>query len=394
LAGAQVDLNKPILLTAPDAAGSSLPQAREVVQLAAQHGYNGISLGIGMARMTNPDNADLSGVRTVTRDAMQAGLKYVCWRLDVAVPNNQLWADEFNGGSIWPVGARPPQGAWEKIAAIWQSARDISAEEVTAAGKDPSKALIFVLGNEPGIGGVGGPSLGPWSYSGFYYNLFQATSDPTWFQMAFPADLTGAPEGYIEPGFWTMLRALTANVRFNAKTYCVSFEGAESSLAGQVSSVTGPDAAWLYANTDGYALNIFSTNARKLFDSVTGTVTRATLTPAQGALAFKARLDKLLAVVKSNPILANEKVVLTEFNASAGRIPDFADAFLYREEMLKQVMSHPGLDGSMIYSAYATDPTTASLQLFNRTLVNGSLTITPVGSYAVGPNNLGRLPSR
>lgn len=392
LSSAQVDTTRPILLTGPEAFGSSLQQAQEVVQLAAKNGYNGVSLGIGIERMSDPNAIDLSGVRTVTRAAMQAGLKYICWRLDVDVPNNQPWADACNGGAIWPIATRPPQGAWARIAGIWQQARDVSAAEMAADGVDPSTGLIFVMVDEPGIGGVGGPSLGPWSVSGFYYNLFLATGDPTWFTVAFPAELAGAPEGNIEPGFWTMLRGIRSLVNFGAKNYCVSFEGAEASLPNQVASVTGADAEWVYSNSDGFALNIFGLNARKTFDSISFTFTRANLTPVQEAAGWKSRLDKLLAMIRVNPILANEHVVLTEFNVSTGRLPDLADYFPYREEILKQAMSYPNLDAAMIFSAYSTDPSTASMQLFNRVVTNGVVTITPLGSQPVGPANLGLVP--
>lgn len=383
---------RPILLSGPDAQGSSLAASLDAVKLAKDSGYNGISLGIGIQRFSNPESIDLSGVRTVTRAAMDAGLQYVCWRLDVDVPNNQAWADYANGGAIWPVATRPPQGAWVRIAQIWQSARDLSAQEITAAGKSPSKVLIFVLANEPGIGGVGGPSLGPWSYSSFYYNLYRSTGDTQWFLAAFPAELLGAPEGYIEPGFWTMLRGIRGRVNFGAKAYCVSFEGADSSLPAQLASVTGTDAEWLYTHNAGFALNVFGTNARKLFDSVTGTVTRAPLTPVQESAAFSARLDKVLGQMRQTPLLANEGVLLTEFNISTGRIPDFSDPFLYREELLKGVMAYPGLDGAMIFSAFADDPTANSMQLFNRIFANGVYTIEPVGSNPVGPANLGLVP--
>ena len=43
-------------------------------------------------------------------------------------------------------------------------------------------------------------------------------------------------------------------------------------------------------------------------------------------------------------------------------------------------------------SAYASDPTTASMQLFNRVVTNGTVSITPVGSSPVGPANLGLVP--
>lgn len=389
---AQVNTTRPILLTGPVAFGASLPQAQEVVQLAAQHGYNGVSLGIGIERMADPNNIDLSGVQAITHAAMQAGLKYICWRLDVDVPNNQLWADACNGGTIWPIATRPPSGAWSRIAAIWQQARDTSAAEMTANGVNPSRGLIFVLVDEPGIGGVGGPSLGPWSTSGFYYNLFLATGDPTWFTVAFPAELAGAPQGYIEPGFWTMLRGVRSLVKFGCKTYCLSFEGSEASLPNQVASVTGPDAQWVYANTYGFAINVFGPNSRRTFDSISFTFTRANLTPVQEAAAWKTRLDKLLAMVRVNPILANKRVVLTEFNVSTGRLPDLADYFPYREEILKQAMSYPNMDASMIFAAYSTDPATASMQLFNRVVTNGVVSITPVGSNAVGPAYLNLVP--
>lgn len=389
---AQIDPNRPILLTGPDARGSSLVQAREVVQLAAAHGYNGVSVGVGMSRISNPTTIDYSGVKAITKDAMAAGLKYVCFRLDIDIPNNQAWADEFNGGDVWPIATRPPEATWPKIAQIWQGVRDTAAAEVTAVGKDPSTALIFVLGNEPGIGGVGAPSLGPWSYSGFFYSLYQQTGDPTWFLVAFPQELLGQPEGYIDPGYWTMLRGVRSRVNFGAKNYCVSFEGFEGSLPGQINSVTGPDAQWLYVNTSGFGINIFGTNARPTNDSITGVFTRASLTPVQEATAFLARLDKLVAIIRANPILANSPMILTEFNISVGRIPILADPFQYRESLLKATMAYPGAEGAAMFSAYADDPTSASFQLFNRTIVNGSVVTQPVGSGPVGPAYIGSVP--
>jgi len=391
-AASYAQITRPILLTGPDAQGSSLQQAQEVVQLAAQHGYNGISMGIGMDRMTNPSIIDVSGVQAVTHAAMVSGLKYICWRLDMNIPNNQAWGDAFNGGEIWPIGARPPASTWPRIAAIWQAVKDASAQQIIADGGDPNKVLIFVLGNEPGIGGVGSASLDAWSFSGFYYSLFQSTGDPQWFLIAFPEEFLGQPEGYIEPGYWTMLRAIRNAVKFGGKTYCVSFEGAEASLPGQIASVTGDDAAWVYANTYGFAINIFGTNARKQTDSITGTTSRAPLTPVQEAAAYATRVDKLLAICKANPILANERVLITEFNISSGRVPDFVDPFPYREEILKQGMNYPGIDGAMIFTAYASDLTTNGMQLFNRVVVNGAVTITPVGSNPVGPKYVNLVP--
>ena len=389
---AHAQLTKPVLLTGPAAQGTTLQLAKEVVQLAAQHGYNGVALGVGMDRMTNPSNIDLSGVKVITDLALQLGLKYVCWRLDTDIPNNQAWADAYNGGTVWPVQTRPPSTTWKKIAAIWQAVRDTSAQEITAAGGNPNSTLLFVIGNEPGIGGTGGPSLGPWTTSGFYYNLFLATGDPTWFLIAFPSELEGQAEGYIEPGYWTMMRNIRGLVKFSATTYAVSFEGAESSLPGQMASCTGADAQALYSNCFGYALNAFAPNTRKNFDSITGTVTRAAQTPVQSAAALTARLNGLLTTTRSNPLLANEHVILTEFNISTGRLPDFADPFPYREELLKQMANDPDFDGVMIYTAYNTEQTTNSVQLFNRTVTNGVVTITPIGSNAVGPAYFNMVP--
>jgi hypothetical protein len=366
--------------------------AKEVVQLAAQHGYNGVSLGIGMQRFSNPANIDLSGVKQVTDLAMQLGLTYVCWRLDVDVPNNQAWANAYNGGVIWPVHTRPASGAWNRISEIWQAARDISAQSVTAVGKNPATALMFVLGNEPGLGGTGGPSLGPWNYSGFFYNLYLSTGDPTWFLVAFPGELLGQPEGYIEPGYWVMMRNIRGHVTFGAKSYAVSFEGGESSLPAQVASVTGPDAQALFANCNGYAINVFGPNARRSFDSITGTVTKAAASPTQAAAALKTRLDGLLVMTRANPILANERVVLTEFNISTGRIENFADAFPYREKMLKEMSINPELDATMIFTAFTTEQSTQSVQLFNRAVIAGVVNIIPVGSNAVGPAYFNMVP--
>jgi hypothetical protein len=380
------------LLTGPEAQGNTLPQAQEVVQLAVQNGYNGVSMGAGIERMSDPNNVDLSGIQAVSHAAMQAGLKYICWRLDFDVPNSQAWADEFNGGAIWPISSRPPASTWSRIAQIWQAIRDTSAQEVTSAGGDPNKVLIFVLGNEPGLGGVGSPSLGPWSYSGFFYALFQSTGDPTWFLVAFPSDFLGQPEGYIDPGYWTALRGIRSRVKFGGKTYCVSFEGSETSLPGQVASVTGPDAQWVFSNTYGFAINVFGTNARRLFDSTSSSVTRAPLSPVQEAAAFTARVDKLVAICRTNPILANEHFVITEFNISTGRMPDNVDFFPYREEMLKQVLAYGPIDAAMMFTAYPTDPSNSDFQLFTRTVVNGVVTIAPVGSNPVGPKNVNLVP--
>lgn len=391
-ASAQVDFSRPTILNGTDAAGSSLVQAQEIVQLAAQHGYNGIAVGIGSGKITNPDSVDLSGVRTITRAAMQAGLQYVCFRLEASIPDNQAWADKYNGGQLWPVANRPPSGTWPAIASIWQQARDIAASEVVAAGKLPSQALIFILCNEPGIGGVGGPSLGNWGTMGFYYNLFQATGDPAWFLVAFPNELLGAPEGYIEPGFWTMLRGIQSLVSFGAKVYAVGFEAADSSLPGQMSSTSGPDAEWVYAHSDGFAFNVFGPNARPLKDSLTGANTRASLTLVQEAAAYKSRVDKVLTVFRANPLLATKGFMLSEFNVAAARLPVFADPFPYREELLKQVMSYSGMDGSLMFTAYSGDVTANSFNLFLRTVVNGTVTVTPIGSHAVGPAYLGMVP--
>lgn len=383
---------RPVLLNGPEAQGSSLAMAKEVVQLAAQHGYNGVSLGVGMQRFDNPANIDMSGVKAVSDLAMQVGLKYICWRLDVDVPSNQAWADAYNGGVIWPIQSRPAPGAWKRISAIWQAVRDTSAQSVSAAGLDPGTALLFVMGNEPGIGGTGGASLGPWSFSGFYYNLFLATGDVTWFLIAFPSDLLGQPEGYIEPGYWTMMRNIRGPVKFGAKTYAVSFEGGESSLPQQMASTTGPDAQTLYANCTGYGMNVFGPNARKVFDSITGTVTRASQTPLQSGMSLKNRLDGLLVTTRNNPLLTNEHVIITEFNISSARLPDFADAFPFREELLKQMINYPNLDAVMIFTAYTTEQATQSVQLFNRTVVGGVVNITPIGSNAVGPAYLNMVP--
>lgn len=385
VACAQIDPNRPILLNGPDARTSSLPMAQETVQLAAEHGYNGVSLGIGMQRLSSPSSADMTPIRTVTKQAMQLGLKYICWRLDVDIPNNQAWADEYNGGDIWPIATRPPEATWSRIAQIWQAARDASAAEAAAAGKDPSTVLIFVLGNEPGIGGVGGPSLGPWSYSSFFYNLYQSTKDPAWFLIAFPQELLGQPEGYIEPGYWTMMRSIRSLLNLNARTYAVSLEGTESSLPRQVNSIVGPDAEWLYANTSGIGFNVFGTNARPLFDSISESYTRAALTPDLEAINYQQRVDKLFAIVRANPILATKGIAITEFNITTGRVPERADVYPYRQALLKQTMGMPGVDMSMMFSAYADDPAAAGVNLFNRAVVNGQVVITPVGSHAVGP---------
>ena len=389
---ANAQLTKPVLLDGPEAQGPSLQLAKEVVQLAAQHGYNGVSLGIGIDRLTDPNNIDLSGVQQVSDLAMQVGLKYICWRLDVDVPNNQAWADAFNGGEIWPVATRPVDTAWPKIAQIWQATRDISAQSVTAAGLDPNTSLLFVIGNEPGIGGTGAPSLDKWTFSGFYYNLFLATGDPTWFLIAFPQEFLGDPEGYIDPGYWTMMRNIRGHVKFGGKVFGVSFEGSEASLPEQMATTVGDDAVGFYNNCYGYGINVFCPNARKSFDSVTLTVTRAPQTPVQAATSLANRLTGLLTTTKANPLITNKHVVLTEFNLSTGRIPDFTDSFPYREELLKQMSNYPNLDAVMIFTAYTTDVATNSVQLFNRAVVAGTVQITPVGSHAVGPAYFNMVP--
>jgi hypothetical protein len=383
---------RPILLTGPEAQGASLQQAEEVIQLAAKHGYNGVAFGGGVGRVNDPTFVDVSGIQTATHLAMTSGLKYICWRLDVDIPNNQAWADAYNGGDTWQIQTRPVSSTWTRIAQIWQAIRNASAQQIVADGGDPNKVLIFVLGNEPGIGGTGSASLGPWGTSGFYYSLFQSTGDPTWFLVAFPPELEGQPEGYIEPGYWTMLRSVVSQTSLGGAIYCVSFEGSENSIAGQINSTTGPDAQWLFANTNGYALNIFGPNTRRQTDSVTGTVTKAPATPLQSAGNYTARVDKILTTIKGNPILTNEHLLITEFNLSSGRVPDNADLFPYREEMLKQVMVYPPIDGAMMFTAYSGDQTTSGVNLFTRTVVNGVVTITPIGSNAVGPAYINMVP--
>jgi hypothetical protein len=373
------------LLTGPDAEGRTLPASFETVHLAQVHGYNGVSLGVGVNRFQNPNNIDLSGVRELTRAAMQAGLSYVCWRLEVDVPSNQSWASAYNGGALWPIATRPPQGTWPKIAEIWQNARNIAAEEVVAAGKDPGKVLMFVLTNEPGLGGTNAPSYDNWSYSGFYYSLYQQTGIVDYFLLALPAEFLGKPEGYIEPAFWKMLRGIRRLVQFQAKVYAVSFEGAETSLPAQIASTVGPDAEWVYANCNGFALNIFTPNLRPNYDSLTNAMTRPALTPAQTANAFRSRLTRILTDLRANPILTNEKVVLTEINAALNRIPEFADPFPYRMEVLREGINYPGLDGAMMFTGINFDPASSVFQLFERVRVDGQFVIRPIGSQAVGP---------
>lgn len=376
---------RPILLTGPEAEGRTLPVAYETVNLATVHGYNGVSLGAGISRFQNPSNINLSGVRDLTRAAMQAGLSYVCWRLEVDVPNNQTWANAYNGGVLWPITTRPPQGTWPKIAEIWQTVRNIAAEEVVAAGKDPGKVLLFVLTNEPGLGGTNSPSYDNWSYSGFYYSLYQQTGIVDYFLLALPAEFLGKPEGYIEPAFWKMLRGIRRLVQFQAKVYAVSFEGAESSLPGQIASTVGPDAEWVYANCNGFALNMFTPNLRPNFDSLTLAMTRPALTPLQSGNAFRSRLTRLLTDLRANPILANEKVVLTEMNAALNRIPEYADPFPYRMEVLREGINYPGLDAAMMFTGITFDPASSIFQLFERVRVDGQYEIRPIGSQAVGP---------
>lgn len=371
-----------IYLTAPDAEGKTLDAAIEVTRLAAQHGYNGVSLGIGIQRFEDPSHVDLSGVKAVTQAAMRAKLKYLCWRLDLKIPITQAWADKYNGGRLWELPNRPPEGTWPRIAQIWQAVRDTSAAECKRAGRDPSQVLTFVLTNEPGIGGLGGPSKGAWSVVGKTYSKYQKSGDRADFLQVFPEWAWGKPEGYIEPGFWKMLRELRKGVKLGARTYAVSYEGAESSIAAQASSSSGTDARWVFANSDGYAFNIFSPEANpKHGDS---------LAPAQAALAFSVRLKRLLGTLKSNPVLSKERILLTEFNISLNRIPKGGDPFLYRMHLLRTVLGYPGIDGGAMFTAYSRDPTSTSFPLFTR---SGS-TYQPIGSHAVGPAYLSMISLR
>jgi len=73
-------------------------------------------------------------------------------------------------------------------------------------------------------------------------------------------------------------------------------------------------------------------------------------------------------------------------------MPDLSDYFPYREEILKQAMAFPGIDGAMLFTAYSTDVTTSGFQLFNRAVVNGNVSITPIGSNAVGPAYINLVP--
>lgn len=371
-----------IYLTAPDAEGKTLAPAIEVTRLAAQHGYNGVSLGIGIQRFDDPAHVDLSGVKAVTRAAMQAKLKYICWRLDLKIPATQAWANKYNGGRLWELPNRPPEGTWPRISQIWQAARDASAAECKKAGRDPSQVLSFVLTNEPGIGGLGGPSKGAWSVVGKQYSRYQKSHDKDDFLAVFPEWAWGKPEGAIEPGFWKMLRALRRPLKLNARTYAVSYEGAESSIAAQSSSTSGADAQWVLANSNGVALNMFSPEANPKHGEP--------LAPAQAALAFAQRLRSVLSVLRSNPLLAKERVLLTEFNISLPRIPQGGDPFLYRMHLLRTVMGYPGIDGGAMFTAYSRDPTSTSFPLFKR---EGSV-YEPIGSHAVGPAYLGMISLR
>ena len=147
----------------------------------------------------------------------------------------------------------------------------------------------------------------------------------------------------------------------------------------------GPDAEWVYANCNGFALNIFTPNLRPNFDSLTGAMTRPALTPAQTANAFRSRLTRILTDLRSNPILANEKVVLSEINAAQTRIPEFADPFPYRMEVLREGLTYPGLDAAMMFTGINFDPASSPFQLFERVRVDGQFVIRPIGSQAVGP---------
>jgi hypothetical protein len=189
-----------------------------------------------------------------------------------------------------------------------------------------------------------------------------------------------------------MIRNIRGHVKFGANVYGVSFEGGESSLPQQMASTTGDDATAFYNNCRGYGINVFTPNARKSFDSVTLTVTRAAQTPLQAGTSLANRLTGLLTTTATNPLLVNKHVVLTEFNISSGRIPDFTDSFPYREEVLKQMINYPNLDAIMIFTAYSSEQATNGVQLFNRVVVNGTVQITPVGTHAVGPAYIDLVP--
>lgn len=390
-ASAQViDPNRPILLTGPDAYGSTLAESIDVAKLAAANGYNGISVGIGLRSMSDPNKISVSGVRTLTREALARGLKYICFRLDQVVPANQAWANKFNGGVIWNRLNRPPSGTWNTIAQMWQVARNVAADECVKAGKDPATSLIFVLTNEPGIGGAGGPCYDTWTTSRVYYNNFLKTGDQAQFLLAFPPELLGKPEGYIEPQFWAMLRYLRSRVSFKSKVFCVSFEGA---TPGQMPSTTGPDATWIYANCNGFGFTTFAPNAKAVYNSTTGALITPALTPAQCADGFRTRVNQTVAGLRTCPLLVNKQAIMTEYNLVLGRVPTGADSSVYRREVLRTGMSYPGLFGSAVHTAFSLSLLSPSgYEIFRRVFVNGVPTYPPYGSFAVGPNTLNELP--
>lgn len=334
----------PTYLHIPSPRGSRLPLARWAVQEAHLLGYDGVVVPVGTDQIEDPLSTDWSGFTAVVNDALSSGLK-VHLRLLQNVPvkayfngvyvGPSAWVTRYNGGQTWSQPFRPPLAVCPWIAKlVWQKATDILYQACIQNELDPTLYAGEELTNEPGIRGAGG------AYSG---ESFASGSWPN------------APDGTIEPYFWTMLRKLRYS--YSARgipTYAVTLEGSAGQVGQiEINSILGEDAQRVSEGCTGWGFNRYET------------VPAAT--PQLAAACWQSRAIAQIQRMRLNPFIGNKPLFNTEFGMQntpslmTGAYPLSA----YRGAVLQALRKTPGLAGGGWFLSISTNSLGTGFNLFN-----------------------------
>lgn len=306
----------PVTIGAPSATSSNINLCKKAMGIASVRNFAGVRCDAGINTFGSTLSPTFTHVTEAVNYAADAGLGKISFLLGYGPKITQTLADSFNGGALWEVRNRPPDGLWNWIAdTLWQGIIDAATDAAVAKGKTPSTFLEFELFNEPGKGGVGGPHIGNLSARNY------------------PAPYDALADGQIEAGFWTYAAHVASRVDFRgAKVIAVNFEGS-SGTTGQteMNSVSGSDAADLLALGDYVGTNCYA--------GVAGTPYNAATVKA----AYSSKLNAQLSRMAANAAIGSKPKVLREFGHFAERTPRCVSPNTVRQDVLQQVLTESGI---------------------------------------------------
>ena len=353
--------------------GTGWPEFDDAAALGRIIGYDGIAPDGGVnrfnepAHILTPDNQinpeGFQAHYNATLHAFLLGYKYVLWRLQPDVPNNQRWADRYTGGKVWPYRNFPGvyadgsinRNAWNAPVRVYQGIIDASRRAAIGAGKDPSTSVWFVLSNELCKGGVGNAKQNDGKLAPFY---------------------SGRPNGWAHPEQIKMVRKLRAGVTLGGSpTWFTSLEnaaGKDGDVEIAAWSDTNPvDARWLSDWTQGPAMNCYAADGD----------------PVRYAQKISSSINR----IKSSGIFyrwnQNSRPIITEGGLFFERVQNEMDPAPERLAILKAGMTHPSIAGFGWFCLFAKTGDYGQERCATATRI-GPGVWSPIGSTFVGPKYL------